>query len=105
MEVVRVNERMMKINGTICIEAGPARVTAVATEALLANEVTAEHYQVGRFDALSRPIVLGEEMTYLDWLGDYVHYLYLWDGEFWQHHSVYDTAAEAFEAAKEMVLD
>lgn len=61
------------------IERGPARIKAVATEALLADENTAPHYhppkllkmpngQVQRItatDAVGKPIELGQEMTYL----------------------------------------
>lgn len=58
---------MTEIGTRIRIEAGPRRVTGVATEELLSDSVTAKHYQVGRPDALGKQIVLGQEMTYLDW--------------------------------------
>lgn len=63
------------------IEPGPRRVTAVVTEELLDNAVTATHYALEindtpegvpprqGIDAFGKPIVIGEEMTYLDWVG------------------------------------
>lgn len=49
------------------VERGPRVLEAVATPELLDNEVTASHYQVGRFDAVGKRIKLGEKMTYADW--------------------------------------
>jgi hypothetical protein len=82
---------ILAIGDTIRIEPGPALIRAVATPELLANDVTADHYQAPRDatpeeiaskdfdtpegvfyakDAMGQPIVLGQEMAYLDWLGD-----------------------------------
>ena len=72
----RVNENLLQIGANIRVERGPARVDAIATEELLSNEVTADHYVEGAFDAIGRRIVLGEPMTYLDWRGKRSFYLY-----------------------------
>jgi hypothetical protein len=71
-----MNSESIKISETIVIESGPAKKKAIATEELLSDAVTAGHYKVGAKDAMYRPIVLGEEMTYLDWLGEWVWYVY-----------------------------
>jgi hypothetical protein len=71
----------------IRIEEGPVLKTAIATEELLKDEQTAPHYYVGvrpmtfydakgkpyevpaiGRDALGKPIKLGEEMTYVDYV-------------------------------------
>lgn len=57
-------------------ESGPVRKEAVATTELLSNEVTAEHYQEGKFDAMGKTIKLGEKMTYLDYRNARCWYLY-----------------------------
>jgi hypothetical protein len=81
----------IKISESIVIESGPAKKKAIATEELLSDAVTAGHYKAGMrkitkpdgsvvekpyVDAMNKPIVLGEEMTYLDWLGAWVWYVY-----------------------------
>jgi len=71
-----MNSESIKISETIVIESGPAKKKAIATEELLSDAVTAGHYKVGGRDAMNKPIVLGEEMTYLDWLGAWVWYVY-----------------------------
>lgn len=60
---------ILQIGESVRIESGPLRKTATATEELLDNAVTASHYQVDRADADGKPIQIGEDMTYLDWLG------------------------------------
>lgn len=82
---------ILKIGDTIRIEPGPMLKSSVATESLLSNSVTAAHYQASRpateaeiadpgiattpdgtrifVDARNKPIMLGEEMKYLDWNG------------------------------------
>jgi hypothetical protein len=60
---------MITLDDKVRIEPGPALKKATATEELLDNSSTAEHYLPDKFDALSKPIVLGEEMHYLDWVG------------------------------------
>lgn len=63
-------------DGTVRVESGPARKITVATEEVLRNEVTAEHYRVGEFDAIGQRIVLGEPMVYLDYRSPWVWYVY-----------------------------
>lgn len=60
----------------VVIEYGPVYKTAVATEELLANDVTASHYCVGSPDSLGKAIVLGEPMTYIDWLGEHAWFIF-----------------------------
>jgi hypothetical protein len=67
---------IIQVSPTVRVEPGPPRKTAKATQKLLDDKVTAKHYQVGRRDAMGKFIVLGEEMTYLDWKGDKVWYVY-----------------------------
>lgn len=92
---------MVEIGGTVRIEPGPRKVVAKATEELLGNDMTADHYFAGErvvgqdadgndlthlgIDALAVPIVVGKDMTYLDWVAfqkdadaghDKVFYLY-----------------------------
>jgi hypothetical protein len=69
-------EPMIEIGTTVRVENGPARKTAVASKALLEDAVTAHHYAVGQKDAMGKVIVLGEPMTYLDYLGTWVWYVY-----------------------------
>jgi hypothetical protein len=66
----------IKISETVVIESGPAKKKAIATYELLSDSVTAGHYKAGAKDAMYKPIVLGQEMTYLDWLGEWVWYIY-----------------------------
>lgn len=72
---------LITIGDRVRIEKGPPLLTATATEALLSNEATASHYEVGKLDALGKPIVLGEEFAYLDWGGSKtegkrIHYIF-----------------------------
>jgi hypothetical protein len=71
-----MKSEMIEIGSTIRVENGPARKTGIATRELLDDKVTASHYQVGAFDAMGKRIVLGEPMTYLDYLVEAVWYLY-----------------------------
>jgi hypothetical protein len=73
---VEINSNLIEFDGKYRIEMGPPRKVAVATEELLSNELTAEHYQVGAKDALGKEIVLGEEMTYVDWHGPRVWWVF-----------------------------
>lgn len=63
------NENITCVGENVRIEAGPKLVTATATEELLHNDRTADHYQVGLRDAKGIPIKLGKEMSYLEWGG------------------------------------
>ncbi len=79
---------LVKISDTVRIEDGPPRKRAVATEELLSNQATADHYQASRdatpeeiedpsidtkggkrkfLDSMGKPIELGQEMDYIDW--------------------------------------
>jgi hypothetical protein len=88
MNVVYVNADLIEIDGKVRVERGPKTIVAVASEELLSDAVTASHYQVGRPDVMGKPIVIGEEMTYHDWLGFHggggVFYLYLLFNDVWQ---------------------
>lgn len=68
--------QIIEIGKTIRIEDGPPRKTAIATAEILDNKITAKHYQKGRIDAMGKPILLGEEMTFLDYYGEHVFYVY-----------------------------
>ena len=68
--------KIIEIGDTIRIEDGPPRKKAIATAELLDDKITKHHYQKGRFDAMGKPIILGEEMTYLDYYGEHVFYVY-----------------------------
>ena len=69
-----------EIPGIVRVERAKPYRTAVATEALLSDDRTASHYQVGAPDAMGKRIVLGEQMTYVDWRNskDVVWRLYEW---------------------------
>jgi hypothetical protein len=69
MANIKREGNLIELDGRVRIEHGPTLVKATATKELLDNSVTAEHYQPGAFDALAKPIVLGEEMHYLDLVG------------------------------------
>jgi len=71
-----MKREMIEIGSAIRVENGPARKVAVATAELMDDKVTASHYQVGAFDAMGKRIVLGESMTYLDYRGELVWYIY-----------------------------
>lgn len=74
--ISRVGDRIEIGGGAFRVEKGPPLRRAVATAQLLGNHQTAEHYQEGAPDALGNPIVRGEEMAFLDWLGEPVFYVY-----------------------------
>ena len=71
-----MKREMIEIGSTIRVENGPVQKVAVATKELLDNAVTASHYQVGAFDSMGKRIVLGQPMTYLDYLAEDVWYIY-----------------------------
>lgn len=64
-------EPYIQVSPTVRVEAGPCVKTAIATPELLDDEVTLSHYREGAPDKLGKKIVLGEEMTYADWKGEY----------------------------------
>lgn len=63
------NENITRVGDNVRIEPGPKLVTAIATEELLHNSRTADHYIVGARDSKGVPIELGKEMSYLEWGG------------------------------------
>ncbi len=68
MDIKRLGDGdVIDIDGKFRIEKGPLRKKAIATKELLDDEVTAAHYKVGAPDSLGKPIVLGQEMNYIDW--------------------------------------
>lgn len=102
-----MQRELIEIGSTIRVENGPVRRTAEATEELLDNTRTATHYQVEEKDALGKSIVLGEDMTYLDYKGEWVWYVYHLeddetapDGKRWMTVSVEDTKEDAMAAAE-----
>lgn len=69
MATVKRDGDMILIGSKVRVEQGPPLVTAKATAELLADAHTASHYAVGKPDALGKPIVLGEDFSYLDFGG------------------------------------
>jgi len=101
-----MKREFIEIGSTIRVENGPARKTATATKELLDNRVTAEHYQVGAFDAMGKRIVLGESMIYLDYYGEWVWYIYQLkddatapEGKRWMPAGIETTKERALTAA------
>ena len=101
-----MKREMIEIGTTIRVENGPARKTAIATKELLDDAVTARHYQVGEHDAMGKTIALGEPMTYLDYKGEWVWYIYQLrddetapDGKRWILAAIETTKESALEAA------
>lgn len=77
MNIVKVNDDLTEIDGNVRVERGPAKKAGKATEALLSNDKTAAHYQLGARDADGYLIEAGKPMAYLDWLGTKGFYVYL----------------------------
>jgi len=71
-----MKRELIEFSPTLRIENGPARATGIATEELLDDKVTAGHYQVGEFDAVGKRIQLKKPMTYMDYYGGWVWYVY-----------------------------
>lgn len=69
MADIRREGTLIEIDGKVRIEPGPVLVQAKATEELLDDTLTAEHYREGAYDAMAKPIELGKPMHYLDWNG------------------------------------
>jgi hypothetical protein len=110
MARVELSNQLFEYDEKVRIEAGPRLRTAKATEALLADTVTAHHYKLGGLDAQSNVIELNKPMTYLDWLNQPVWYVYRWepvpaeiiaersmapDAKYWAEKGVYPTLEEA----------
>lgn len=77
MDITRINEDLIDIAGKVRVERGPAKRTGKATEAVLDDDRTAAHYQLGRLDADGKVIEAGKSFTYLDWLGPRGWYVYV----------------------------
>lgn len=130
---------LISIGDDIRIETGPRKLVALADKELLGDK-TADHYQGPRdatkqeiadprtltqdgkrffLDAVGNPIVEGEDMTYLDWVGfkngdeeSTRFYLYRYvdrddpdgfdDPKVWAEIGVYETEDAALSAAFEI---
>lgn len=103
MAHVQLADNLFEIDNLVRIESGPLLKTAVATEALLSNAATADHYQTGANDALGRPITLGAEMAYLDWLGVWGWYVYRWEPAPTELIAAYGLAEDAHHWAEKGV--
>ncbi len=77
MSITYINEDLIDIGGKVRVERGPARKAGKATEALLSDDKTLSHYQIGRLDAVGNVIEAGKTFTYLDWLGPKGWYVYV----------------------------
>lgn len=97
MAEIRREGDTILVGDRVIIERGPARKSAKATPELLADDVTATHYQAPRpatedeiadpaipttedgqrisIDAAGKPIELGKPMVFLDYLGDQGFYI------------------------------
>jgi hypothetical protein len=95
-----MKREMIEIGSTIRVENGPARKMAIATKELLDDKVTAGHYQEGKYDALGERIWLGKAMTYLDYYGPWVWYIYKRGPERWEPAGVEATREAAIKLAK-----
>ena len=69
----------LKYGKLVRIEYGPKMKEATATTDLLNNANTEKHYQTDQRDARGKVIRLGERMTYLDYLGEWVWYVFRFD--------------------------
>jgi hypothetical protein len=100
--IVQQGDRFL-VGDDVIVDCGPARKQAEATPELLSNAVTADHYTAGKIDALGKPIVLGESMTYLDWLAPFGWYVYLLDPDgVATEVGYYDDKDDALAAASEI---
>ena len=68
--------KLIQVSASVRVESGAKRETAKATKELLDDTVTHPGYKVGERDALGKVIALGKEMTFLDWYGPEVWYVY-----------------------------
>lgn len=71
-----MKHELIEFSPTLRIENGPARATGISTKELLDDTATAGHYKVGEFDAVGKRIQLKQPMTYLDYYGAWVWYVY-----------------------------
>lgn len=75
-KVTRHGDRIEIGNDQVRVEKGPQLRRAKATEAILADDKTAPHYQLGARDSFGKVIEEGKEFAYLDVFGDPVWYLF-----------------------------
>jgi len=71
-----MTRELIQVTPTVRVECGPVRRATIATAEALDDRVTARHYQVGKRDALGKPIAIGEPMTYLDYRGPWGWHVY-----------------------------
>jgi hypothetical protein len=102
METTRINEDLVEIGGRARIERGPAKKTGKATEALLSDEKTAAHYQLGARDAAGAVIEAGKPMTYLAWLAPKGFYVYALVEGSWAEDCFHADEAAALTRATEI---
>jgi hypothetical protein len=97
-----MKREMLEFGTTVRVENGPARKHAIATRDLLDNAVTASHYFEGSRDAMGKIIQLGQQMTYLDYKGTWVWYVYQYDAgeEKWLPVTIESTREAAITAAE-----
>lgn len=100
-----IGERILSLGGDkVRVEPGPRRRTGKATTELLSDEKTAPHYQAGNPDADGKPIKIGETMTYLDWMGEPVFYVYRRvDDDRFEEVAVIDDRDEAIAFARKQL--
>lgn len=118
MARVELSDHLIDYDEKARVEAGPKLVTAKATDTLLADNKTAAHYRVGALDALGVVIELGKNMTYLDWLGTPVWYVYHYENmpddlaierelpvgtKYWAEKKVFDVFADAEAFAQTLI--
>ena len=96
----KISEALFEYDGVARVEAGPALITATATEELLADDTTAPHYKVGARDALGNTIELGQPMAYLDWLANRIWYVYALEDGRWVQKETSTAFAEADTKAR-----
>ena len=75
----RPTRELIQGSPTVRVECGPKRKRTKASKEMLNDRVTAPHYSIGRLDAMGKRIVVGKEMTYLDYMGEWVWYVYKLD--------------------------
>lgn len=78
---VKISDDLYEVDGRVRLERGPCLCRETATEELLADDRTARHYVVGGIDRDGNPIVLGKEMSFLDYLKPYGWYVYLLEAD------------------------
>lgn len=110
INVVQEGERW-RVGTNVIIDVGPELKVAVATPELLDDSVTADHYQVGRLDALGAVIALEQPITYLDWKATHGFYVYAWQmdpthpaGGFYEEKGYYADYDSALAFAKTIAV-